>query len=130
MSPGLKQTTYVYRAMQADGQHPRITPGRTGGLGIRDRDISADARGLVSPGKEGLSVAPNNPLYLPSHFRPIALGGASSADLWRLDIRVLPSALVFVQTSDRHGVVGPKQSMTLADYILQIESTVHLWSPE
>jgi hypothetical protein len=72
--------------MKADGALPMVEQsGR--GLGVRadgkHADVHPDAEGLVHPGA-GMSVAPDDPMLLQQHRRPIEYGGTGDDPLWMI----------------------------------------------
>lgn len=116
----------VYRSMRvgSDG-HPE--PGRSARtLGIRPGiDVEVDDEGNVHPGREGLSVAPRDPLNLPPWRRPPRFGGDGKDPVWALT--ELPAGLAYVATSGSHGVLSPAVTMTLEVYEELLASTAPSW---
>jgi hypothetical protein len=114
--------------MNADGDRPRVERSAKG-LGVRvgdDGDVTPDAAGLVHPGA-GMSVALDDPLFLPGWRRPSEFLGSARHPVWFLDETDLPQELDLVLDSPEHGVVGPASSMRLADYEAALASTQSSW---
>ncbi len=90
----------LYRSMRKENGAPQACT--TGGfcLGVRvcsdehcDVDVAED--GLIHPGTGGMSVAPDDPLYLPAHRKPKAFGGSSPHPLWMTLSGALPDELCY-----------------------------------
>jgi hypothetical protein len=119
----------LYRGMYSDGDHPRVE-GSAKGLGVRvgeHGDVEPDAQGLVHPGA-GMSVAPDDPLFLPGFRRPPEFLGSAGHPIWGICESDLPEVLTVVIDSPEHGVIGPARAMSLADYEAALASTQSNWS--
>jgi hypothetical protein len=103
-------------------------------LGVRplDRlphnDVSAatpDDR--VNPG-EGMSAAPADPAHLPKNRRPSHVNGGTGKDpVWEIDTEELGPKLQYIQDKPTHGVVGPKEPMTLEQLEEALAATRARW---
>lgn len=102
-------------------------------LGVRTSDhttpdISAvNPSDIVSPSDGGLSVAPDDPMFLPRHRRPGSLGGTGMDPVWALDVSDLPAELALVRDSATHGLIEALNSMTLAEYEAALAQTRVKW---
>jgi hypothetical protein len=113
----------IYRAMTPDADGlPQV--GRSARqLGVRPldwalhNDVSAAAPDdTVNPG-EGMSAAPDDPAKLPKNRRPPQVNAGTGKDpVWEIDTDDLGPSLQYVQDKAAHGVVGPKQPLTLAEF--------------
>lgn len=101
---------------------------------LRKPDIVPDARGMVGPGSRGMSVAPDDPTRLQQQRRPIwikfnDLAGDSNDPLWVLDEDDIGARLEFVQgTSDRHGVIQPRELMHVDEFRALLAATLPRWN--
>jgi hypothetical protein len=119
----------LYRGMNSDGDHPRVERSAKG-LGVRvgdDGDVEPDAEGLVYPGR-GMSIAPDDPLFLPEFRRPREFLGSARHPVWGIAESDLPEELAVVIDNPEHGVIGPAEAMPLADYEAALASTQRSWS--
>lgn len=120
----------LYRGMNSDGDHPRVERSAKG-LGVRvgeAGDVEPDAQGLVHPGA-GMSVAPDDPLFLPGFRRPPEfLGGSAQHPVWGIWERDLPQELAVFIDRPGHGVIGPARAMPVADYETALAATQPNWS--
>jgi hypothetical protein len=118
----------LYRAMQIeDDGNPRIGPNH---LGFRiGTDIHPDDNGNVRPETGGMSVTPNDPIDLPFHRRPIALGGTSKWPVWWINERKLTANLRYRPEPYKttHGFVEPSDLMSIVNYQGAIEGTALSW---
>jgi hypothetical protein len=124
----------IYRAMTPDNDGlPRV--GRSARqLGVRPldqlphNDVSAAAPDdLVNPG-EGMSAAPQDPANLPRNRRPPQVNGGTGKDpVWEIDTDDLGPYLRYMQDKRTHGVVGPKQPMTLTEFEQALAATRARW---
>jgi hypothetical protein len=124
----------IYRAMKADSDGmPQVGPSARE-LGVRPlgqmphNDGSAAApHASVNPG-EGMSAAPQDPAHLPRNRRPPQVKGGTGKDpVWEIDTDDLGPKLQYVQDKPTHGVVGPKQPMTLAEFEQALAATRPRW---
>src|SRR5947209_19528862 len=96
--PDAYPAIYVFRSMRdADDGLPETEPAARC-LGVRPgvgfgTDIPVDSQGYVYPETGGLSVAPTDPIHLPTHRRPPELGGTGKDPVWRLSIQTLDESL-------------------------------------
>jgi hypothetical protein len=111
---------------------PKIGPGGRL-LGVRpgnfpSPDVTAiNPPDLASPGKGGMSVAPDDPTNLPRHRKPMSLGGISSDPVWYIEQDQLGSDLRFRQDSSVHGVLEPARPMTLQELQDALAGTRNRW---
>jgi hypothetical protein len=113
--------------MEVDGNRPRV--GRSArALGVRvDVDIEPDSAGRVYPNAGGMSVAPDDALFLVPHRRPKELGGTGTDPVWRFEDAMLPSRVAFRPDSEKHGVIEPSGRMSLSAYESALTSTRDSW---
>jgi hypothetical protein len=111
----------LYRSMQvAPDGYPVAGPGGRL-LGVRpgshpNPDVLAIAPTNVAlPGHGGLSVAPDDPLYLPTHRRTASLAGTGRDPVWYIETEHLGPDLEFRQDRQTHGLVEPRRPITFAD---------------
>lgn len=121
--------TILFRAMQADGERPRVGDSARA-LGVRvdgaNPDVIPDTDGNVHPGS-GMSVSPDDPLNLPSHRRPQEFLGTGKDPIWQMEHHGLQTTLAYRPTSITHGQVEPDQAMSLNDYRLELAETQDSW---
>lgn len=89
---------------------------------------------LVGPCDKGMSVAPNDPMYLSSLTRP---KGQKQPVIFELELVSLPAGLVYVPqfieldgaktVRKDHGYIGPDAPMTLLAFRMLLRSTVGSW---
>jgi hypothetical protein len=127
----------LYRTMkEVSGNGPQPgesarTLGVRGGVGY-GTDIAVDSEGFVRPRTGGLSVAPNNPAYLPNIRLPRTMGGRSPDPLWSLRVEDLGYPLVFRPdplNPLRHGFIEPARVMPLDELQHLIHATGSRWVP-
>lgn len=110
------------------GKNPARTIGvRTSG---RRADIEPDEYGMVHPADKGMSVSPPPPTNMLEHRRPPTYGGTGKDPLWELETEDLPPELVYTpdpKDPERHGLIGPSETMSIDDYIATLWSTRDLW---
>lgn len=121
----------LFRGMKADASgRPAIGPSaRT--LGVRP-GIDVPAVGpndAISPGQEGLSVTPDDPMQLPLIRRPSNFGGRGRDPVWMIDETDLGTDLVYRTDPNRaaHGFIEPSRTMTLDDYQQVLAATQSRW---
>ena len=135
----------IYRAMEKDGDRPRIGRSATA-LGVRIRvegekkpeDIPLDGSGRVSPSTGGMSVSPAWRL-LPTHRIPARLKplcpdatGKNGLVCWKMgegefvDGPLAPG-LNFRRTTANHGLVEPAQVVPLETYEADLAATRDHW---
>src|SRR5688572_13326926 len=90
-------------------------------LGIRPgHDVpAAQPQDLVLPGKDGMSVSPDDASHIPYFRLPIQLGGTGRDPVWSITEDDLQPLLQFVpdpRAPGRHGFIQPAQPMTLVEY--------------
>ena len=123
----------LYRSMKeaADGS-PVVGPSarmlgvRPGGSPTPDV-LATKPTDLVQPGQGGMSVAPHDPMYLQRHRRPVSLGGLGLDPVWYIEIEDLKPDLAFRQDKAKHGVIEPKQAMTLQEFQDALARTGSHW---
>lgn len=121
----------LYRGMKADPNGlPAIGPSaRT--LGVRPGiDVPAvRPSDSVSPGQDGLSVTPDDPMQLPLIRRPAAFGGTGRDPVWMIDEADLGTDLVYRSDPNRaaHGFIEPSRMMTLDEYQRALAATQPRW---
>jgi hypothetical protein len=120
----------LYRAMIKDSDGKPLVVPTARGLGVRPViDIPVDDEGRVEPESGGMSVARDDPAYLPPHRRPPSHGGTGSDPVWEIDEEELGEALVcrLDVPPEGHGLVEPLLVMTLDDYELALAETRDGW---
>ncbi len=124
-------TMHLYRVMLRASDGSPAVGGGANMLGIRvGIDVRPDASGSVSPGKGGLSVAPDDPARLPPHLRPIRYGGACGLPLFRIHASSIGEMLVYVadpRRPERHGTIDPARTMHVDAYQTSLASTAPTW---
>ena len=118
----------LYRGMNSAGAYPRVERSAKG-LGVRvgeNGDVEPDADAYVYPGA-GMSVAPDDPLFLPEYRRPPELLGSARHPVWCISESDLPEELVVIIDDPEHGVIGPARAMPLPDYEAALASTQRNW---
>lgn len=129
----------LYRAMTPDSdRHPTVAR-QARALGVRVdgdvRDVFPDLNGYLRRGGGGMSVAPDDPWYLPAHRRPRRLGRGStghdedfvfSIDETSVETRGLA---IRVDAPDRsHALVEPSVAEPLGDYEARLAATRPAWA--
>src|SRR5262249_32503851 len=112
----------LFRSMKEDVDgFPTVGPsGRM--LGVRPGDspspdvVATHPTDLVAPCQGGLSVAPDDPLFLLKHRRPPSLGGTGHDPVWWIEVGDLGADLVFRQDRATHGLIEPARPMTLQEF--------------
>jgi hypothetical protein len=119
----------LYRAMKPHGDRPLVEQSARG-LGVRTeglvRDVNPDAEGRVHPG-EGMSVAPDDPLFLDPHRRPAEFGGTGKDPVWEISDEALPGSLVVRLDAPDHGLIEPRAPIELAAYREALAETSPEW---
>jgi len=113
----------LFRGMKTNGNEPEVGPSaRT--LGARPNvDIPVDSNGNVHPGTGGISVAPQTPLNLPTHRRPVEFEGTGKDPVWSIDSDSLGDNLIYIQDKTTHGTIQPSKIMTLDQYQIALSNT-------
>src|ERR1700694_3971178 len=121
----------LYRCMRKENGFPAACGDSKWCLGVvicpdEYCDIDVGGDGLVHPATGGLSVSPDDPLYLPSHRRPKKFGGTSRHPLWALEHTALTAPVSYRPDLPHqdgphsgmvtHGVVEPALAMAPDDY--------------
>jgi hypothetical protein len=98
-------------------------------LGVRyPADVEAfDAHGLVGPGGGGVSVSPDDPMNLPEHRRPEAMGGTGPDPVWMIRRADLGPLLNVAQTSRQHALLEPARKMTTSEFDAAVAATRGKW---
>lgn len=107
------------------GRHARKLGVRVAGQGVDKWDVQPDVGGLIRPGM-GLSVAVENPLFLPKHRLPLSLGGDGRDPVFCLDWPPPLPELVLVRHNG-HGQIEPVVKCTLGEFESALISTRPLW---
>ena len=111
---------------------PSIGPGGRL-LGVRPGsaprpDVTAiNLSDIVLPGHGGMSVVPNDPMFLSKHRRPFSLGGSGQDPVWYIDEPDLGADLRFRQDMPTHGVVEPSRAMSLQGFQDALAATRARW---
>jgi len=126
----------LFRSMRESPDHlPKPGPSARL-LGVRPGndqtpDVSAiQPTDMIHPGREGMSVAPDDPMFLPKHRRPSSLGGLGKEPVWYLESDDLGPDLEFLQERLEHGVIAPSKPMTLQEYQEALAKTRSRWKIE
>jgi hypothetical protein len=102
-------------------------------LGVRTGDhttpdiLAVNPGDIVLPGDGGLSVAPDDPMFLPRHRRAAILGATGVDPVWALDVSDLPAELALVRDSATHALIEALNAMTLAEYEAALAQTRVKW---
>jgi len=78
-----------------------------------------------------MSVAPNSPLNLPQHRRPVSLGGTGRDPVFHLDAQTLPENLTYrsdPRAPSQHGFVEPAGPTALDTLQRNLCQTADLWN--
>lgn len=129
----------LYRAMKrANDQKPLL--GRTARtLGVRVQphgevsgegaaDVYPDCAGYISPGR-GMSVAMDDPSYLPRHRKPRSLGGEGRDPVFALRTDLITGALSLFEDAPPHAVIEPSERCRLTSYETALAHTRDSWEP-
>ena len=83
--------------------------------------------GKVAPRTGGMSVAPDDPVNLPRHRRPPALGGEGRDPVFRYAVAVMPPTLVLRRDQPDHAMVEPHDTCFFDAYQVAIHGTRSDW---
>jgi hypothetical protein len=126
--------TTVYRVMIVDGDGRPVCGDDNNMLGARvPIDIRPNTEGIVSPGKGGMSVSPDDPRNLPFFLLPLSLGGKGALPLFSLMVSSLAPHLSYRADPKRaknHGFVEPAATVALAEYRAALAATESDWRRE
>lgn len=125
VNPEMSKQTVVFRAMREgeDGMPDKAS----NQLGIRrGYDIPVADDGTVVPGTGGMSVNPDDPLYLPQSFRPKSLGGTGSNPVWAIEVAAFLETLA-VRGTERKGFVEPREALDVEQYEEDIAASGPHW---
>jgi RHS repeat-associated protein len=121
----------LYRSMKEGAEGLPLTGESARTLGVRPSiDIPVDKDGMVHPKTGGISVGLSNPANLPSHRRPIEIGGTGKDPVWCIGSCSLPNGLEFrpdPNSPTQHGFVEPSESMPYKKFKNLGGSTKALW---
>ena len=107
------------------GRHARRLGVRVAGLGVDKWDVNPDASGKVHPGM-GMSVAVDEPHFLPKHRLPLSLGGDGRDPVFCLDWPPDVTGLALARNNS-HGQIEPVVECTLGEFESALISTRPLW---
>jgi hypothetical protein len=125
---------YLFRSMKEAHDGLPEVGGSARLLGVRRGNhatpevLAVNPTDVVGPGMGGMSVAPADPMHLDRHRRPRSLGGTGREPVWCIESGKLNIALLFRQTSSRHGLIEPSSTMTLAEFEDALAATRMLWA--
>ena len=120
----MKESTDGFPEVGPSGRKLGVRPGSS-----PNPDVIAVANSdLVCPGQGGMSVAPDDPKGLPRHRKPKSLGGIGQDAIWYMDTIDLGAELQFRQDSLCHGVIEPRQPMTLQSFQEALVRTRSCWA--
>jgi hypothetical protein len=127
----------LFRPMREDQGQPALAPNALGVRLPQDAaqyggkvDIYPDPDGSVHPQSGGMSITLDDPLQIPRHRRPVALGGDGNLPLWRIQSDDLPETLIARNDHDFHGLVEPASSMTTEAFVQYLEGTQPAWKAD
>jgi hypothetical protein len=78
--------------------------------------LAVHATDKVLPGQGGMLVAPDDPMNLQRHRRPVSLGGTGRDPVWYIEIEDLGPDLIFRQDRQTHGLIEPKRPLELEEF--------------
>ena len=99
-------------------------------LGVRPDDIEVNESGHAHPGCGGMSVAPDDPAFLPPFLRPASIGGHGKLPVFVIDSNALREKLTYrpdPMKPKRHGFIEPVFAMLLAAYSAALAETASAW---
>lgn len=123
---------YLYRSMRS-GDDALPLPGAAARLlGVRPGiDLVLNADGAAQPQTGGLSVAPDDPLLLPEHRRPLEFGGTGNDPVWRIRVGDLDPRLAYRPDPDNpegHGFIEPSTPMPIEAFQAALEASRSAWT--
>lgn len=119
----------IYRSMRKSLDGLPAVGESSSTLGARAGiDIPVDVAGGVRPATGGMSVAPDDPLWLPKARRPIALGGTGRHPVYSLPVTALhPDLVARVDRPPEHASVEPLAACSFEEFQAGIWSTRGRW---
>lgn len=101
-------------------------------LGVVPGDITLAPGGMVRPGAGGMSVAPDAVEILPAHRRPRGWGNGSTGPRTDRIYFITSTAieagdLVVRIDAETHGLIEPRQRVSLRSYEAALERTRSEW---
>lgn len=100
-------------------------------LGVRPGiDLPVSTAGIVvGPGQGGMSVSPDDPMYLPEHRRPPEFRGDGRDLIWTIGEGHLGEKLRYRPdpSTPRHGFVEPANAMPIEEYQHALAETRESW---
>jgi hypothetical protein len=127
----------LYRSMQKENDRPRCCPGARC-LGVRvgpgpKDDIAMQEDGFLHPDTGGMTVSPDDPMFLPEHRRPKQFGGRGRDPVWVMSHDRIADPL-FYRPDDpdkngatTHAVIEPAAIVTEARFQEDLASTQAHW---
>jgi hypothetical protein len=108
--------------MKKEDGLPKAEASKTG-LGVLvgsgpDDDIPIQADGLLHPRTGGMSVSPDDPMYLPTWRRPKKFGGTGKHPVWVISSELIQGQIVYWPDDPNpegvvdHGLVEPSAPTT------------------
>lgn len=129
--PPAAEPTWLLRSMKVDDDGLPVIGHEYGStLGARENDdIAVSSHGTVLPGPEGMSVAPDDPEFLPPHRRPPEFRGTGHYPVWRIRTDALDARLrARPDPKDpTHWLVGVDAESGLSEYRQALEETRQAW---
>ena len=117
----------LFRNMKQDADALPTVGAESKMLGVRpDADIPV-VQDMVHPHTGGMSTVHPDPKFLPSHFKPVKLGGKSKHPVFFIESGELPATLFVKPDGARHFVIEPAASCLLNDYQYELGSTRGSW---
>ena len=117
----------LFRGMRQDADQLPTVGAEAKMLGVRPGVDIPVIDGTVQPRTGGMSVVHPDPKFLPSHLRPVKLGGKSRHPVFHIESDVLPGTLFVKPDGRRHYVIEPAATCLLNDYQLELGSTRGYW---
>jgi len=123
----------LYRSMkeESDG-FPAVGPSARL-LGVRPGNqatpdvLASDPKDMVMPGQGGMSVAPDDPMNLLKHRRPVSLGGIGRDPVWYIETEDLDAFLAFRSDRPTHGLIEPAYPITLKEFQEALANSRFKW---